>query len=124
MTDRRRAVGRAGEDLAAAQAHAWGWRVREMNWRCRFGEIDLVAQDGACLVLAEVRTRRSASGRHGSPEESVGPLKQRRMARLAEHYVQLVGWDGPWRIDVFAVVLGPGGQVERLTHYPDALEGL
>ncbi|RIL09511.1 YraN family protein [bacterium] len=121
MTDSRRQVGRDGEALVVAQARAWGWQVRATNWRCRFGEIDVIAQEGPCLVLAEVRTRRSE--RRGTPEESVGPRKQRRLATLAEHYVQSVGWEGPWRVDVFAVVLGPDGRVARLTHYPDALEG-
>jgi putative endonuclease len=123
LTDARRALGQQGEALAAAQLTAWGWRVREMNWRCRFGEIDIVAQDADVLVLVEVRTRRGHT-RYGSPEESVDWSKQARLARLGEAYVQAIGWEGPWRIDVVAIELDAGGQILRLAHYPNATEGL
>lgn len=123
MTDARRVLGQQGEALAAAQLAAWGWQVRETNWRCRFGEIDIVAQDAEVLVLVEVRTRRGNT-RYGSPEESVDWSKQVRLARLGEAYVQAIGWDGPWRIDVVAIELDAGGQILRLAHYPNATEGL
>lgn len=123
MTDARRALGQQGEALAAAQLAAWGWRVRETNWRCRFGEIDIVAQDADVLVLVEVRTRRGNT-RYGSPEESVDWSKQVRLARLGEAYVQAIGWEGPWRIDVVAIELDAAGQILRLAHYPNATEGL
>jgi putative endonuclease len=123
LTDARRALGQQGEALAAAQLAAWGWRVRETNWRCRFGEIDIVAQDADVLVLVEVRTRRGNT-RYGSPEESVDWSKQVRLARLGEAYVQAIGWEGPWRIDVVAIELDAAGQILRLAHYPNATEGL
>ena len=95
--------------------------MRAVNWRCALGEIDIVAEDGQWLVFVEVRTRRSV--RFGSPEESVGPVKQRKLVQLGEMFTQEVGWHGPWRIDVVAVVLGPDERVRRVTHYPNAVGG-
>jgi putative endonuclease len=105
--------------MAVARLRDWGWRIRETNWRCRHGEIDIVAQDADCLVIVEVRTRRGQA--LGSPEESLGARKRARLARLGEAYVQAAAWDGPWRIDVLAVVVGRDGVPERMTHYADAV---
>lgn len=122
MADERRSLGSRGEALVADRLVAAGWRIRALNWRCRLGEIDIVAQDGDCLVLVEVRTRRGE--RFGAPEESVGRAKQERLARLAAAYVQAEDWQGPWRIDVVAVTLQPDGSVSRMAHYANAVEGL
>jgi putative endonuclease len=98
-----------------------GWRVRDTNWRCRIGEIDIVAEDAGCLVFVEVRTRRGE--RFGSPEESVGYAKRLRLRRLGAAYVQQARWHGPWRIDVVAIRLGPGDDAVRIAHYRNAVEG-
>jgi putative endonuclease len=119
VTNRRQAAGRAGEDAAVRFLRAGGWRIRTRNWRGTVGEIDVVAEDGPCLVLVEVRARRGKS--FGTAEESIGPTKQRRMASLAEEYAVGVGWTGPWRVDVVAVDLGPGDRPVDLRHYRDAL---
>ena len=79
----------------------------------------MVALDGDCLVLVEVRSRRSR--RFGLAEESLGPAKLQRMARLAEAYVQDQDWEGPFRVDVVALELD-GERVRRWDHYRDALE--
>ncbi len=125
MTDARRALGRQGEALAAAQLVAWGWRLRESNWRSAFGEIDIVAQDGDALVIVEVRARRASNSgaRFGTPEESVDGHKQARLIRLGEAYVAAIGWEGPWRIDVVALELAADGTVARLAHYPNVTGG-
>lgn len=62
-----------------------GLKILERNFRCRLGEIDLVAEDGNQLVFVEVRYRRS--GRHGSGAESVGRRKQGRIASAAALYL-------------------------------------
>jgi putative endonuclease len=112
-------TGRLGEALAAEALEAAGWRIVDRNWRGTGGEIDLVARDGDSLVLVEVRARRSR--RFGSAEESIGAVKRRRMAALAEQYVLDTGWPGPWRVDVVALDLAADGSVARLDHYRDAL---
>jgi len=122
VSDARRALGRRGEALVAAQLAAWGWPVRATNWRCPLGELDIVAEDGDWLVIVEVRTRRGA--RFGSPEDSVGWRKQTRLIRLGQAYVHAVGWEGPWRIDVVAVEFGSDGALDRLAHYPNVTEAM
>jgi putative endonuclease len=76
-------AGRRGEDVALRHLESAGLRLLERNYRCRAGEIDLVMQDGATLVLVEVRLR--SSRRFGGAAASVGPAKQRRFARAARH---------------------------------------
>ncbi|MDZ4063481.1 MAG: YraN family protein, partial [Coriobacteriia bacterium] len=79
-----------------------GMTIVERNWRCRFGEVDIVALDGDSLVLVEVKTRRTAA--KGAPEEAVSPTKQKRLVRLAAAYVQNAGLsDCDVRFDVVAI---------------------
>lgn len=120
MTDARRRLGARAEAEVAARLAARGWSILDRNWRCPLGEIDLVARDGDCLVVVEVRARREG-GAMGAPEESVDGRKARRLARLGWAYVQRIGWEGPWRIDVAAVIAGPGGAFD-VTLYESAVE--
>jgi putative endonuclease len=120
VTRARLETGRLGEQLAAERLAGQGWTIRARNWRGKGGEIDIVAEDGDCLVLVEVRARRGP--RFGSAEESLDAVKQRRMAGLAEQYVLAVGWPGPWRIDAVALDLRPDGTVARWAHYRDAVQ--
>lgn len=116
----RQELGQAGERLAAHYLEAKGLRFVARNWRNgRLGEIDLVAQDGACLVIVEVRTRRGEA--FGTPEESVTPAKQARLASLAEAYCLAADWRGPVRIDVVAIALAQDGRLLEIRHYPDAV---
>jgi putative endonuclease len=82
------AVGAYGERVAVRTLEAAGMHVLDRNWRCRRGEIDIVALDGRTVVFCEVKTRRTAT--FGTPAEAVGPVKVRRLrglaaAWLAEH---------------------------------------
>lgn len=120
MSDRRQ-LGQLGEALAAAELQRRGYTIVDRNWRCTYGELDLVTRDGDTLAVIEVRTRRGHA--YGTPEESLTAAKQTRLAAAARTYVQTVGWDGPWRIDVVAIVLGPRERVERLTVIPNAVGG-
>jgi putative endonuclease len=76
-------IGRRGEDAALRQLESAGLTLLERNYRCRGGEIDLVMQEGATLVLVEVRLRSSA--RFGGAAASIGARKQRRFALAAKH---------------------------------------
>jgi putative endonuclease len=75
------AVGRYGEDVAVRHLTDAGLVVLERNWRCRAGEIDIVARDGDVLVFCEVKTRTSDA--FGGPAEAVSPAKMRRIRGLA-----------------------------------------
>jgi putative endonuclease len=112
------AVGAYGERLAARYLVDLGMRVLDSNWRCDQGEIDLVAMDDGCLVIVEVKTRRSLA--FGSPVEAVTAVKAARLRRLAgcwltEHR-SLVDSVADIRIDVIGVFRPPRGpaQIEHL----------
>jgi len=91
------ASGARAEDLCAEVLRRAGLRILARNWRCRAGEIDLVAQEGDTLVFAEVRLRRGAA--FGGAAESVTAGKRARIVAAARHY--LVGRSaGPCRFDV------------------------
>lgn len=120
MADSRQRLGRAGEQMAADLLRSKGYQILDRNWRSgRSGEIDLVAQDGPCLVIVEVRTRRGQS--FGSAEESVTAAKQTRLAALAEMYCAAAGWQGPVRIDVVAISFTGDGRLLETRHLVDAV---
>lgn len=78
-------TGARAEDLCAELLRRAGLRVLARNWRCRVGEIDLVAQEGSTLVFAEVRLRRAAA--YGGAAESVTAGKRARIVAAARHYL-------------------------------------
>lgn len=90
--------GQRAEELCAELLRRSGLRIVARNWRCRLGEIDLVAEDAGTLVFAEVRLRRDA--RYGGAAESVTPAKRARLIASARLY--LAGRaPAPCRFDVF-----------------------
>lgn len=111
--DSTSARGKQGEDRAVHHLRGLGYHILERNFRCRLGELDVIAQDGSTLVFAEVRTR--AHDRHGDALETVTPTKQRRIARVASYYLSI-------RRPTFTAcrfdVVGITG--EQITHIKDA----
>lgn len=107
-------LGKAGEDLAAEHLRGLGYEVIDRNWRCREGELDLVAIDDGVLVACEVKTRRGV--RFGSPLEAVTPNKVARLRTLARLYLQAydLAVRGV-RIDVIGVLAPPDAPVQ-ITH--------
>ena len=81
-------LGRRGERVAARTLKRRGYFIREQNWRCDFGEIDIIAQERRTLVFIEVKTRRAEIASDFTPVDAVGAAKQRRLKRLAERYYQ------------------------------------
>jgi len=111
MTRRRR--GQLGEAAAAAYLEQKGYRIKERNYRCPLGELDIIAADGGEIVFIEVRTRSSTA--FGTPQESIDARKQLRLRRLAAYYLNARGLAGQaCRFDVVAVRLDVDGQ-ERVT---------
>jgi putative endonuclease len=109
----RKELGDWGERLAADYLRRQGYVIRETNFRCPLGEIDIVAEKGEHLVFVEVRTRRGRN--FGTPEESVTSVKAERLIDLAHTYLQSHDNLPPfWRIDFVAVELTPAGKILRL----------
>lgn len=108
----RRALGQQGEYWARTYLERNGYVIRETNFRCREGEIDIVAEHEGCLVFVEVRTKTGSA--FGTAEESVTPAKQERLATVAMAYAQTHdGLPSEWRIDVVAIEVSPKGRVIR-----------
>ncbi|TRW80781.1 YraN family protein [Mycolicibacterium sp. 018/SC-01/001] len=106
-THGRAEIGALGEQLAVEHLRGLGWRILDRNWRCRYGELDVVAADERTrtLVFVEVKTR--TGDVFGGPLAAVTPAKVRRLRRLAGLW--LAASEGSWgqvRIDVVAVMLG------------------
>ena len=121
--DPRMRTGRIGEQRARAYLVSKGMRLIGENWRCRAGEIDLIAEDGNVLVFVEVRTRTGDSGAYGTPLESVNTRKQRQIRKLAELYLKMNGLSGrEVRFDVVSVRLAPsaGGDTADIEHVAGA----
>lgn len=97
----RQKLGQEYEALAERYLQKKGMTIRERNYRCKAGEIDLIAEHRGTLVFVEVRYRGQAS--LVSSEESVTLTKQRRLIRAAQHYLLHHGPDRPCRFDVLAL---------------------
>jgi len=113
-------VGATGERLAVDYLKGLGYVILQRNFRCRQGEIDIIARQDDCLVFVEVRTKKGRE--FGTPEESITSSKKERLIALAEAYLQtLPSPPLSWRIDVVAVELEGDGSVSRLEHIENAI---
>lgn len=134
--DARRALGAAGEEMAAQALTAAGFTIVERNWRCTGlglpGELDIIAEEVApdytqggrpatWRVIVEVRTRRGDS--HGTALQSVDERKAGRLRKLAAAYIAERDWQGPWRIDVVAIQMDNGGRLLEVEHIRHAVAG-
>ncbi|MCM1441287.1 MAG: YraN family protein [Roseburia sp.] len=81
----KRRKGAQWEEKAASYLTDMGYHILEMNYRCRLGEIDIIAKESGYYVFAEVKYR--SSNEYGSPLEAVTPAKQQRIRRVALVYL-------------------------------------
>lgn len=109
--------GRTGEEIAAAYLARKGYQILSRNYRCRYGEIDIVARHGQTLVFVEVKAGRS--GNFGTPESWVDGRKQQHLGNAAAVYLDEHGIaDVDCRFDVVAILLERGGA--RVQHIENA----
>ena len=102
-SNRLQALGAYGEEVAARHLLDRGMVILERNWRCNEGEIDIVARDGATLVVVEVKTRSSLSS--GTPHEAITDEKLARLKRLGQRWVEERGIrPAGVRIDLVAIL--------------------
>ena len=120
VEDPRHILGRWGEDQAARYLENHGLTIVKRGFRCRFGEIDIIAQNSEVLVLCEVKTRRRET--FATPQESVTWTKQRRLIKTADWYLNQKPWDGDLRFDVIAI-LAAEGQEPQIEWIQDAFAG-
>ena len=117
IEDPRHTLGRWGEDLAACYLEKHGLTIVRRGYRCRFGEIDIIARNCATLVFCEVKTRRRAT--FAEPQEFVTRSKQRRLIKTAGWYLNQWSWDGGLRFDVIGI-LAASGQEPQVEWIQDA----
>jgi len=117
----RQETGKLGEKAAQKFLKKHGYRIRETGFRCRYGEIDIVAQQRDYLVFVEVRTRSSPD--FGTPEESITQAKKEKLIASAWTYVNSHQKLPPsWRIDVVAIELDDTGKPKRMELIENAVE--
>ncbi|MCS6830308.1 MAG: YraN family protein [Armatimonadota bacterium] len=92
---------RAGEQIAARYLTRKGCTILQQNWRCPYGEVDIVAQDGDTILFVEVKARHNVE--HTLPREAVDERKQARLRQCAELYLNLFYPEAPCRFDVVEV---------------------
>lgn len=118
--DGRKAFGQLGESLAAQHLRKQNYTIVTTNWRCPYGEIDIIASVGHTLVFVEVRTRHAASSEPAF--ESITPRKREKMTLLANAYIEAHELDDcAWRVDVIAIGIPRSGQ-PIIEHTEDALD--
>jgi putative endonuclease len=118
MSRWRRLRGQRGEQIAVAYLQKRGYRIQQQNYRCRRGEIDIIAWDGSTLVFVEVKTKGQTA--FGAPQAMVNARKQKTITRVAMTYIQQHQlYNTALRFDVVAITLSPAGTPD-VTHVPAA----
>lgn len=112
--------GKIGEQYVADELEKQGCRILCRNYRSRFGEIDIIAQDGSFLVFVEVKTR----GRHclGSPQEAVSPAKQRKIISTALQFLSQSETNLQPRFDVAVVRTAGESATLTLEYFENAFD--
>jgi len=102
MTEKTKTLGKKGEDIAAAFLEKKGYNILFRNYKCSFGEIDIIAKHKKILSFIEVKTR--STKKYGLPQEAVTSVKQTKISRVALEFVQRYKMDNrAARFDVVSV---------------------
>lgn len=112
----KRKLGMKVEQAVKEYLLAHGFEILEMNYRCKQGEIDIIAKEDDYFVFIEVKYRRTT--KYGMPQEAVGTAKQKRICRTAQYYLYSHNLDAytPVRFDVAAVL------ENKITYFKNAFE--
>lgn len=104
----KRVIGDGNEDLASNYLISQGVKILARNFRCRQGEIDIIARDKEYLCFIEVKFRKDSN--YGKPQEAVNISKQKKISKVSRFYLysKNLSFDIPIRYDVIAVSLNEG----------------
>lgn len=106
-----------GEEQAVAWLEEQGYVILERDWRSKHRDIDIIAQQGDCIVFIEVKTRRNRD--YGNPIQAVNYQKQGNLLRAINHYIHYRKFDNPWRFDVITIVGRMGTTMPEIEHIED-----
>ncbi|HET6420098.1 MAG TPA: YraN family protein [Geobacteraceae bacterium] len=113
-------VGKCGEEIAVNYLKGCKFKILERNFRCRCGEVDIIAREGKTFVFIEVKTRRNDS--YGPPQLSVTQFKQRQISKAALLYMSSKKIENePARFDVIAICLS-GQEKPLIDHIKNAFD--
>ncbi|MCP1134630.1 YraN family protein [Paenibacillus polysaccharolyticus] len=116
----RQQKGKIGEEEACRWLVKQGYSILQRNWRCRSGEVDIIAVREDLLIFVEVRSRSSNSG-FGTPQESVDQRKMQQVRSTAGVYIQMSGeHTRQIRFDVIAVMMNHFGKIMSINHLENA----
>ena len=109
-------VGQKGEDLACSYLERRGYRILERNYRCLYGEIDILCSRGSVLICVEVKTRRSSTA--GEPYEAVSRYKKYKIYRAGMYYIRIRSPQTQrMQIDVISLHVYSNGTLQQLKHF-------
>jgi len=121
----RQRIGQRGEDLAAQYLQSQGYTIVARNWRCQYGELDLVARHTDTLVFVEVKTRQSYNLKAGMEQAFAGitPHKREKVIKAVYAYLEDHNHsaDTLWRVDAIGVTLTYDNRV-KIDHVEDAFD--
>ncbi len=114
MTEKTKTLGKKGEDVAAAFLEKKGYTILFRNYKCSFGEIDIIAKHKKILSFIEVKTR--STKKYGLPQDAVTAVKQTKISRVALEFIQRYKMDNrAARFDVVSVQsLNDGYEVDLI----------
>ena len=108
-------VGKIGEGLAKNYLEKQGYKIIEQNYKTKYAEIDLIAQNKNELIFVEVRTK--VGENFGSPEETINNKKKKKLLGNASTYAAIKKWEGIYKIDAICIVLKSDYSIDRLNHH-------
>lgn len=103
-----------GEELATAYLQEKGYVILERDWHSKHRDIDLIAQDGDCIVFVEVKTRRNRD--FADPLQAVNYKKLKNLRLAINHYIRYHKLENPWRFDVITIVGTMGTTMPDIDH--------
>ena len=119
MTRQRQSIGRHGEELAQKYLRQKHYKIVEKNFRCKSGELDIIAKEKNVVVFVEVRTKTST--RYGPAYNSVTYSKQKQVKRVAQFYISKYNLvNTQFRFDVIGITLTPQTGEYHLDHIQNA----
>lgn len=98
----KKQLGNSGEEAAGLHLQQNGYKIIQKNYRCKLGEIDIIAKDADYLVFIEVKSRKNTQ--YGTPSEAVNYFKQQKIKKVAQYYLMTKGIEPNVRFDVVEII--------------------
>lgn len=123
MDSNTKKIGRLGEEIAKRYLIQKGYAILDMNFRCKIGEIDIIAEKNKVLIFCEVKANFASYSSAFRPEVRVNPRKAAKLRRLAEIYIKMrnLSPNQGFQIDVLGVEIKKESKTARVSHTENAI---